>query len=39
MVKCLVKELGANVNNDDRGFTPLIVAAQEEHLDVVRWLV
>jgi ankyrin repeat protein len=42
MVECLVKELGANVNNASRegaGATPLYIAAQEGHLDVVRCLV
>jgi ankyrin repeat protein len=40
MVQCLVKELGADVNqaaND--GATPLFIAAQKGHLDVVRCLV
>jgi ankyrin repeat protein len=40
VVKCLVKELGADVNGaDEDGFTPLFVAAQEGHEAVVLALV
>ena len=39
VLRCLVKELGADVNlADEDGFTPLIVAAQYGRLDVVRYL-
>jgi ankyrin repeat protein len=40
MVKCLVEELGADVNQtDDEGYTPLIFAAVEEDLAMVRCLL
>ena len=39
VVRCLGKELGADVNKaNDGGATPLFIAAQEGHLDVVRCL-
>ena len=40
VARCLVKELGAAVNQaDNTGVTPLIEAAVGGHLDVVRCLV
>jgi hypothetical protein len=40
MVKCLVKELGADIDCVDQyGSTPLMVASGLKHTDVVQWLV
>jgi hypothetical protein len=40
LVRCLVNELGADVNQaDDKGCTPLMIATLRKHVDVVRWLV
>ena len=39
-VRCLVKELGADVNKArEDSFTPLHIAAQQDHLNMVRCLV
>jgi ankyrin repeat protein len=39
-VQCLVKELGANINQaTNTGCTPLYIAAEQEHLSVVQCFV
>jgi ankyrin repeat protein len=40
IVKCLVKQFGANINHARRdGVTPLMVASFKKHVNVVRWLI
>jgi hypothetical protein len=40
IMRCLVNELGANVNQGDkRGATPLMIAPHNKHTDIVNWLV
>jgi ankyrin repeat protein len=40
-MKCLVTELGADVNQShtDSGSTPIVIAAQNEHLDMLACLL
>jgi ankyrin repeat protein len=40
VIRCLVNELGADVNQpDENGFMPLIIAVQESNLEMMRCLV
>jgi hypothetical protein len=40
VVQCLVKELGADINQPrSDGGTPLMIASSNKHANIVRWLI